>query len=359
MKKGHTYGTIICDLSSRRPIDLLPSRDTQVVAEWINRHPETTLISRDRFLQYAEAVRLASHPIIDVLDRFHLIQNLWKLYESAVSAILPNKIFLVEEEVRIDTMQRDEEEQKRWDHPSWHRALEIKSARANGESIASIARRLSISRNTVFNDLQREAPIIWGRKPSTREVDRWRRRILELEGMHLTVQQILDTVRQEGYTAASRAVRQIVEAIRRDRRNITCYPEPPFLSRRTALGHLWKWNMNACPERREIADLLLVRFHDLRPLFCFVHSFREALRHMDGKELLALLLAELERKNRFTIRFVRRLLKEAEGLRNACERTESNGPVEGHVNRLKLIKRTMYGRASFDLLRIKVLYHSF
>lgn len=113
--------------------------------------------------------------------------------------------------------------------------------------------------------------------------------------------------------------------------------------------------MNARFERREIASLLPVRFHDLRPIFCFVQSFHEALRHLDGKELLALLLATLERKNRFTILFVQRLLKEAEGLRNACERTGSNGPV----NRFKFIKRTMYGRASFDLLRIKMLYHFF
>ncbi len=34
----------------------------------------------------------------------------------------------------------------------------------------------------------------------------------------------------------------------------------------------------------------------------------------------------------------------------------SNGPVEGHVNRLKFLKRQMYGRAKFDLLRKRVLY---
>jgi hypothetical protein len=35
----------------------------------------------------------------------------------------------------------------------------------------------------------------------------------------------------------------------------------------------------------------------------------------------------------------------------------SNGPVEGQVNRLKLIKRSMYGRAKFDLLKLRVLHH--
>jgi len=36
----------------------------------------------------------------------------------------------------------------------------------------------------------------------------------------------------------------------------------------------------------------------------------------------------------------------------------SNGPLEGNVNRLKLIKRSMYGRAEFDLLKFRVLYQS-
>nr|WP_232818714.1 transposase [Exiguobacterium flavidum] len=340
-----------------RPIDLLPSRDTEAVLEWLDAQPRITLVSRDRFLPYAEAVRLTSHPVVDVLDRFHLVQNLWKLYETAVASILPNKIFLDEEEQSETITQQDEAERKRWDHPTWHRALEIKKARAEGESIASIARRLAISRNTVYNDIHREAPIIWGRRSRTHEVQQWKGRIIELEEKHLTVQQILETVRSEGYTAASRAVRLVVEAIRRDRRNVSRYPEPPFFSRRRALGYLWKWHMGDAPERREVVDKLLVRFPELRPVFCFVHSFRESIRHKDGPGMLALLTSEFERKDRFTIRFVRRLLKEAEGIKNACENPESNGLVEGHVNRLKLVKRTMYGRASFRLLRIKVLHH--
>ena len=36
----------------------------------------------------------------------------------------------------------------------------------------------------------------------------------------------------------------------------------------------------------------------------------------------------------------------------------SNGPLEGNVNRLKLIKRSMYGRAEVDLLKLRVLHHS-
>jgi len=39
----------------------------------------------------------------------------------------------------------------------------------------------------------------------------------------------------------------------------------------------------------------------------------------------------------------------------ALEYEWSNGPTEGHINRLKTLKRSMYGRAKFDLLRIRTL----
>ena len=42
-------------------------------------------------------------------------------------------------------------------------------------------------------------------------------------------------------------------------------------------------------------------------------------------------------------------------MRAAVTQEWSNGPVEGHVNRLKTIKRQMYGRAGFVLLRARVL----
>jgi transposase len=49
------------------------------------------------------------------------------------------------------------------------------------------------------------------------------------------------------------------------------------------------------------------------------------------------------------------LEKDIETVRNALAVPWSNGPTEGHVNRLKVIKRQMYGRAKFDLLRKRVL----
>lgn len=53
--------------------------------------------------------------------------------------------------------------------------------------------------------------------------------------------------------------------------------------------------------------------------------------------------------------FARGLQRDLAAVRAALESPWSNGQTEGHVHRLKALKRQMYGRAGFDLLRIRVL----
>jgi transposase len=53
--------------------------------------------------------------------------------------------------------------------------------------------------------------------------------------------------------------------------------------------------------------------------------------------------------------FVNGLSQDIEAVKNGISMTWSNGAVEGHVNRIKTIKRQMYGRASFNLLKKKII----
>jgi transposase len=75
-RKGQTYGTILVDLTSRRPIDLLPERSTTQVAQWLHEHPGVSVISRDRGGVYAEAASQAAPDATQVADRWHIIKNL-------------------------------------------------------------------------------------------------------------------------------------------------------------------------------------------------------------------------------------------------------------------------------------------
>jgi transposase len=75
-KRRLRYGTLICDLDTGQPIELLADRSVQTVSTWLQAHPEVQLISRDRWSEYATAAQKGAPQAVQVADRFHLLANL-------------------------------------------------------------------------------------------------------------------------------------------------------------------------------------------------------------------------------------------------------------------------------------------
>ncbi|MDD7974018.1 ISL3 family transposase, partial [Roseinatronobacter sp. HJB301] len=84
-RKSQTYGTIIVDLERRVVIDILEDRDVVTCTNWLKRHPEVEVISRDRCGLYAQAARQGAPQAKQVADRFHIVQNLRQAIEEQMN----------------------------------------------------------------------------------------------------------------------------------------------------------------------------------------------------------------------------------------------------------------------------------
>src|SRR6202162_3639024 len=76
IRRGDSYGTILVNLETGKPLDLLPDRTAKAVLPWLERHQEIEVVSRDRASAYADAVKRALPHAVQVADRYHLVQNL-------------------------------------------------------------------------------------------------------------------------------------------------------------------------------------------------------------------------------------------------------------------------------------------
>lgn len=174
----------------------------------------------------------------------------------------------------------------------------------------------------------------------------------------LTGPTILRSIQEQGFQGSRSTLSQYIADLRRLRRT-GGEPSPRFrhVSPRSAAKILTKPRDKVDDEDRPYLKRLLSNVEGTVVVRNLAISFYELMKQSDEGRLNEWLAEAKDCGVRELQRFARGIQKDYSAIAAGIAEPWSNGQVEGQINRLKTLKRQMYGRAGFELLRARVLYH--
>jgi len=391
-RRGQRYGSILVDLERRQPIELLPDRTAASLAAWLREHPGIDVISRDRAGAYADGARQGAPDAVQVADRFHLLANVGERLERVLgsrrtalreAAAAVDRTLAQDQQPAMDTpaapgpppgkrrAQQGREERRAQRLARYDAVVALHQ---EGHSHAAISRQTGLGRRTVRRYLRAGAFPERAAAPARPTMlapyeaylrARW------TDGCH-NAQQLWREIRSQGYAGQAANVRRYLArwrpapgrpgpTVRQDQTN-RAPATPPVRqpttvpSPRQARWLLLRAAETLTSDERAYRVALLEAEPTVREVQQLVADFGTLVRSRDATGLIAW----LERADASSVPEVRSF---ATGIRRdraaidaALRSPWSNGQTEGQINRLKVLKRQMYGRARLDLLEKRFLY---
>ena len=237
-------------------------------------------------------------------------------------------------------------------------AKRVRELARRGASMREIARRTGVHRSTVRRILNGERLHERNPRKYERGTDpfeqllrrRWK------EGCH-NARRLIGELRRERFTGSYYMVRRRVAAWRSGEKPMTrADPQRRRMSSKQAAWILMKSSDERSTFEQDFAHRLCKRNPALARMRRISNEFHDIITHNRSSELASWLK---EACGSELAVFAEGLKKEESAIRAAAALKWSNGQTEGHVNRLKMLKRQMYGRANLDLLRIRLLSDRF
>lgn len=372
-RRGRDYGTILINMETGRPVDLLRDREADTVADWLKDHPGIQVICRDRAGAYADGARQGAPDAAQVADRWHLYHNLCEhvdkaaaRHRSCLEEPVPDE---PEQDAAPDASQVPDLQQAATEAAA-RRAEEsalairtrqrydlVQSLKAQGKGIKPIKRETGLAKETVRRFYYAETvdellvkvkdgrpSILDEHKPYLHQ--RWNEGCTNVIQLHAEL-------KERGYKGSYGTIRDYVLPFREAGAAPPAVPGPP------KARDLARW-VTADPDNlddEEKAKLARARERcpHLDALAGHVTEFAKILTGLDGGRLDDWIAAVEADDQPDLHSFVRGIKRDYDAVLNGLTLPWSSGVVEGNVNRVKMIKRQMYGRATFPLLRKRVL----
>jgi transposase len=350
-KRGQRYGTLLCDLQRRRIVDLLPDREPATVERWLAAHPEVIVVSRDRGGGYGSAASTAAPQAVQVADRWHLMENASAAFLEAVrrsmrairqalgAAAVDPAVLTCAERIQYEGFQRRQENSRI-----------IRDLAANGASIKAITRLTGRSRKLVRSVL----------RGSDEDVFRCRASLLAPHLAWLGAEwdrgcrsgtELWRRLRAAGFRGSLRVVTEWATRRRRSKaaglQHVRSAPPARQLSRLMTVGR----------EQLSKADAITIATIETSvPALATARDLTDRFHRMvRTRDVDALPRWLADTQDSLLGAFAKGIRADLAAVTAALTEPWSNGQTEGQITKLKLVKRQMYGRASLDLLRARLV----
>ncbi len=383
-RKGSTYGTIFVDLERRQVIDLLPDRSADATADWLKHHPDIEIISRDRCGSFAQGAQEGAPQACQVADRFHILQNLREAIQAQLSRVVGASARPLlpadsddDPKAMISRSARDKHGGA--EHRCLTRMANRRSRQATFErvgalhrearSVSDIVRQTGFDRRTIAKWIQADAlPQRNAAAPKTTSPAYFEEYLLRRwsEGC-LRGRRLFQEIKARGYTGSFSNLERLLAKWRNPKRKVA-RPAPPAprasavdpatgrpISPIVAAALCVKPRGMLTSAQAAKVDALRSEWPDFAAMRRLTMRFRGLLRSRNASKLGVWLKSAHESGLYAMQRFARAVRRDIDAVRNAIIEPWSNGQTEGQINRLKTLKRAMYGRAGPELLRARML----
>jgi transposase len=394
LRKRHTYGTILLDLERGQPLALLPDREATTVAQWLQAHPGVEVVVRDRAEAYAEAARLGAPAACQVADRFHLLHNLADVLTQVFTAHAPALAQLTAQHMADRTPVHDPTCPAAASEPAsvplappqsstaaarlarqrrtrrWTQYHQVWTYHQQGWTLDAIADQVGLSRRTVQRYLQ--SPTFPERQPRHGRdrslLDPYKATLLAgwnsgcRNGSHL-----FRTIRRQGfqgqygivalYVRRMRQAQGLAPWQRRSDQPLPAVTEAPRrrLTPRRATWLVLRPSARSTDEDHHQLAQLTAQSPELAEAVALAQNFAALVRQHQPTQLDPWLARAATSALLPFQRFAKGLREDYAAVKAGITLPWSQGPIEGQINRLKTLKRQMFGRAHVDLLAQRFL----
>jgi len=369
----------LVDLERRKISDVLADRESATVEAWLQEHPEVELVIRDRGKDFTKAATRGAPQAQQVVDRFHVVKNLSEVLQEILGhcraeirqgeAPMPQLEKAAEERTRarpsVATWQQRTPAHVKKAHQARQasrddRYNQMTTLRAQGLTQREVAKRMGMSERAVRHWLKRGAAPTNERQFRRRSVfDPYAAYVLQRwqDGIH-EAKHLYEEIQAQGFSGTVRIVQRFVQALRDDPEKITLAPATGAdrFSSKTATWLFIRDPKQLTTKKQAELELICQRSETARKTYALTQQFMSMVRLRRGQDFETWLSAVEASSIPELRRFAQGLLKDKDAVVAGLTLSYSNGPVEAQVHKLKLVKRSMYGRAKLPLLRQRLLH---